>query len=546
MLYFCAYFRPRTFLRKHALRPAAVGASVVASASLLGASGGDESRVTRHAVQEALTQLDTLVPQLMARTGVPGVAVSVVYRGQTVYAKGFGVRKWGESAGVDADTVFQLASLSKSVGATVMAGNMPGSAGKPVLDWRTPIQSLLPDFQLAYPQPITNARLTLGDLYGHRSGLPDHAGDQLEDLGYARADILQRLRYSALGVYGDYAYTNFGLTAAAQALAQATGTDWATLSQQTLYQPLGMTRTSSRHLDFVNRANRAWGHVQTGVDYHSYGALPAQYQVQNPQRQPDAQSPAGGVSSSAADMARWMALLLQKGQWRGRQLVNADALQQAMTAHPAGKYGYGFNVGPDPQGHASVSHSGAFMLGAHTAFVVWPQAGLGITVLTNAQPRGLAEAIALSFGEHAWADAQDKAPRTDWLPAMQDAMRALYRPEGSRLRDQHPPANAQAAQPLAAYAGRYRNAYYGDAQVAVADDGTALQLTLGPALVQHRLRHWDGDAFAFALELENAPRGSLSAVRFAPDAMTIEYYSQDLARGRFERVSDVLHPHSKQ
>ena len=69
-----------------------------------------------------------------------------------------------------------------------------------------------------------------------------------------------------------------------------------------------------------------------------------------------------------------------------------------MTARPGGAYGYGFNVGPDPHGHASVSHSGAFLLGAHTAFILWPQAGLGITVLTNAQPRGLAEAIALAFG----------------------------------------------------------------------------------------------------------------------------------------------------
>jgi CubicO group peptidase (beta-lactamase class C family) len=49
------------------------------------------------------------------------MAVAVVYGGKTVYAKGFGVREVGKDDKVDADTVFQLASLSKSVAASVVA-----------------------------------------------------------------------------------------------------------------------------------------------------------------------------------------------------------------------------------------------------------------------------------------------------------------------------------------------------------------------------------------------------------------------------------------
>src|SRR5690606_10012308 len=198
----------------------------------------------------------------------------------------------------------------------------------------TPIQQVLPEFELAYPDPTLNATLTLGDLYAHRSGLGDHAGDHLEDLGYSRADILQRLRWAHVGTPGDYAYTNFGLTAAAEGMARAEGVDWATLSEQTLYRPLGMLHTSSRYADFAARDNRAWGHVQIDVDYDSYGAQPARYQVQDPPRQPDAQSPAGGVSSSATDMALWMKLMLDQGQWRGQHLISAAALQAATTAQP--------------------------------------------------------------------------------------------------------------------------------------------------------------------------------------------------------------------
>ena len=508
--------------------------------SLLTAWGGDgdaspQQPVVPAAVQQAVAQLDTLVPRLMARTGVPGVAVSVVYRGRTLYARGFGVRRLGESALVDADTVFQLASVSKSIGSTVMAGQMPGSAVNSPIDWNTPIQQLLPGFGLAYADPTLNARLTLGTLYAHRSGLHDHAGDRLEDLGCGRTEILQRLRWAKLEPLGSYFYTNFGLTAAAEGMARAMSTDWATLSARTLYQPLGMAHTSSRYADFALQGNRAWGHVQIGITYDSYGARPAQYEVQDPPRQPDAQSPAGGVSSTAADMARWMTLVLNQGRWQGKTLLSPAALKAATTAQPGGRYGYGFNAGPDPHGHPSLSHSGGFALGAGTSFVLWPEAGLGSTVLTNAQPRGLAEAIALVFGEQALGDVPAGAPSRDWLDFMQPQMHDLYKPEGE-LAGQPPPAHPAAPQPLASYTGRYTNAYYGDAQISLSADGTVLELAIGTTPLRYTLRHWDGEEFAFELMGENAPRGSVSAVRFAPGEMRIEYFGRDVAQGRFTRL----------
>ena len=521
-----------------ALARAAIAAFCLSALSAWGASDAPPpAPPTADTVKQATARLDTLVPQWLTRTGVPGVAVSVVYQGQTVYAKGFGLRRVDERAPVDADTVFQLASVSKPVGATVMAAHMPGAdgaTGRPAIDWNTPIQRLLPNFRLAYPDPADNARLTLGDLYAHRSGLPDHAGDVLEDMGYGRAEILHRLRDAALKPYGSYDYTNFGLTAAAQAMAQAQGTDWAMLSEQSLYRPLGMSHTSSRFADFAAQANHAWGHIQVDVSYDSYGAEPARYAVQQPPRQPDAQSPAGGVSSSAADMAQWMKLVLAQGQWQGRALASPTALQAAMTARPGGNYGYGFNAGPDPFGHASVSHSGAFVMGTATSFVLWPQAQLGITVLTNAQPRGLAEAIALAFGGQAWGST---APATDWLTVMQDKLHGLYKPTG-QFAGQTPPAAPKPAQPLAHYVARYANAYFGTAQVALNATGDTLELTVGPAAVRYPLRHWDGDVFVFTPRGESAAPGSVSAVRFAPGQMQIELYSEDLEHGRFQRVAE--------
>jgi CubicO group peptidase (beta-lactamase class C family) len=336
------------------------------------------------------------------------MAVAVVRDGKTVYARGFGVRRAGETALVDRETVFQLASLSKSISATVVARQI----GLRRTAWNTPIIKYLPWFALG--DDWITRHVTIGDMFAHRSGLPDHAGDDLEDLGYDRREVLQRLRWLPLGSFrADYGYTNFGVTAAAEATAAAAGTDWATLSQDAIYRPLAMSSTSSTFYDFESRPNRAVGHVRVGDQW-----------IPKYQRQPDAQSPAGGVSSSVDDMAKWMVMVLQGGHYDGKVVVAEEALLPALTAqvvsdHSAtatarpGLYGYGFGVGIQPSGRVTISHSGAFGLGAATNYMLIPSLGLGIIVLSNAFPVGAVEALSASFVDLV----QFGAITRDWLTA---------------------------------------------------------------------------------------------------------------------------------
>ena len=174
-----------------------------------------------NAVDNAVAKLDGLAADLMKTSGIPGMAVAVVHGGKTVYAKGFGVKDVQAATDdnankVDADTVFQLASLSKPLGATVIAHQV----GQNAISWDTPVASKLPWFALS--DPAVTRMVTVGDMYAHRSGLPDHAGDELEDLGYDRRYVLDHLRALPLAPFRiSYAYTNFGVTAAAEAVAAA-------------------------------------------------------------------------------------------------------------------------------------------------------------------------------------------------------------------------------------------------------------------------------------------------------------------------------------
>ncbi|AOB30963.1 beta-lactamase [Bordetella sp. H567] len=455
-------------------------------------------------IDAAVGQLDTLAQAMMQRTGLPGMSVAVVHDGREVFAKGYGVRNTDQAGEVDADTVFQLASLSKSVGATVVAHEV----GKQGVAWNDPVVKYLPGFQLA--DPWVTAHVTLADFYSHRSGLPDHAGDDLEDLGYDRGQVLERLRHLPLQAFrSTCAYTNFGVTVAAEAVARAAGRDWASLSEGVLYRPLHMDRTSSRFADFAADSNHAHGHVKSG------GVYQPKYQ-----REPDAQSPAGGVSSSANDMAKWLAMLLDDGHdAQGQPLIPAAALLPAITPQVisrasssptvrADMYGYGFNVNVQSSGRTGISHSGAFALGAGTAFSIIPSAKVGIVVLTNAAPIGAAEALSAEFMELA----QFGRITRDWYAGYHALFAAYAEPAGSLAGKQPPDDPAPARQP-GAYAGDYGNAYFGTAHV-VADDA-GLALVLGPRNTRFPMRHWDGDRFVIAMHDENHEEGSVSAVDFS-------------------------------
>jgi CubicO group peptidase (beta-lactamase class C family) len=435
-------------------------------------------------IDAAIGQLDELATTLLAQTGVPGMAIAVVHDDRVVYAKGFGVRRLGDPAPVDADTVFQLASVSKAVGATVVAR----AVGEHVVAWDEPVRRHLPGFRLK--RADTTRNVTIADLYAHRSGLPDHAGDDLEPLGYSQQQILRRLRFEPLTpLRSEYAYTNYGLTAAALATARAAGTPWADLSQRTLYGPLGMRSTSSRFADFMRANDQAWPHVLRNGRWVA---------VDQP-FDPDRESPAGGVTSSVNDLAQWLRLMLADGRHDGHRLVSASALATMRTPHsvsaaagtPAsrpGLYGLGLFTGTDATGRVFFSHTGAFEDGAATQVSLLPSEDLGIVVLTNGEPMGVPESLVATFMDLV----ELGHPSRDWMALYGPAF-AAAKQSGSPLAAHPHPAHPRAARPDRAYIGPYRSAYLG--RGVVVRRGGRLVLLAGPARYAYPLTHYSGDTF---------------------------------------------------
>ncbi|UNB53776.1 serine hydrolase [Mycolicibacterium sp. YH-1] len=471
-----------------------------------------------NAVDNAVAKLDGIAEELMKSSGIPGMSVAVVHGGKTVYAKGFGVkdvRNGDDPANkVDADTVFQLASLSKPLGATVIAHQV----GVGAISWDTPIAEKLPWFTLA--DSAVTKMVTIGDMYSHRSGLPDHAGDLLEDLGYDRRYVLEHLRQLPLDPFRiSYAYTNFGVTAGAEAAAVAAGKSWEDLSQDVLYGPLGMTSTTSRFSAYEARTDKAVGHIRTDGSYQPLFVRDAQ-----------AESPAGGVSSSANDMTKWLTMMLADGGYNGQQIVDPKALLPAVTpqivsapaSEPAarsGFYGYGFNVGTTAAARVQLSHSGAFQLGAGTNFLILPSADVAIVALTNGTPAGIPETLTAEFADLV----QFGEVREDWRGLYNNAFKDMADPLGV-LAGKARPEKPAPAPPTPTLVGTYGNSYWGPATIA--DANGKLTVALGPR-DKLDLTHWDGNVFTFIPTGENAPPGTISKATFDGDRLILEFYDED-------------------
>lgn len=489
-----------------------------------------DAQIDRAEVDAAVDQLDGQVEKIMADTGAPGVAVAVVYQGEVLYAKGFGVKKVGEPGKVDTSTMFQLASVSKPLASSVVATVV----GDGKIDWNDPVKTYEPGFAVADPYVTANATYT--DLMSHRSGLPDHAGDLLEDLGYTYPETISRLNQVPLYRFRDhYDYTNYGFSIAGNAAANAEGKSWADLSEEAIYEPLGMENTTSRYDEWLNSPNRAFNHQLTDPDAKTWEAK----YVSNPA----AQAPAGGANSSVDDMAKWIQMELADGKFNGQQIVDPEQLQYTHQAHsfshpsttPGARdsfYGIGFNVATDAQGRVQIGHAGAFALGASTDVKMLPSEQLGIVVLANTAPVGVAETITAQFLDYA----TNGELTVDWAPFIGEQFKQVIASGRSDVDYATPPADAPPARPATDYTGMYTSPFYGPAEVVTG--GSGLVLKIGKDLQQsYPLTHYAGDTYWFEPLGENAagPTGAEFAGAGPASSLTIEYLDKD-GLGTFTRA----------
>src|SRR5579862_4693090 len=185
--------------------------------------------------------LDTYVARVLKTFDVPGLSVGIVKDGKVVLTKGYGIRKMGETALVDENTLFGIGSNTKAFTSAALATLIDD--GK--LSWDDRVYERLPGFQMY--DPYVSHEMTIRDLLTHRSGMGLGEGDLLfwPRTTFTRDEIIYKLRFMKphSSFRSRYAYDNLLYMTAGQIIPAVTGTSWDEYVREKILKPLGMNTT---------------------------------------------------------------------------------------------------------------------------------------------------------------------------------------------------------------------------------------------------------------------------------------------------------------
>ena len=445
--------------------------------------------------------LDQYFAKALADWQLPGLAVAVVRNDSLLFAKGYGVREWGKPAPVDEHTAFDAASLTKSFTATAIAMLVDEKR----MRWDEPVRTYLPE--LVLPDSYMTRNTSIRDLLSHRSGL--QAGNFMwRFTGYDRAESLRRMRWlrSEAPFRTGFVYSNIGYTAAGEASARASGTDWESLIRSRIIEPLQLQDTylwSQRNERIGGGGNVAAAHamiqhVQTVIDPNEPSG---QHQART------ATDPAGAIQSSAWDIAKWMRFHLANGVWNGRRLVSAESMDEMHSAHIIGTaparfrearqlwfqpgYGLGWQVW-DYRGRPMQWHSGSGN-GQVAYMAILPRDNLGIVVFINSWRAPLLHVALVSrvIDHYLGYPARDYSAELLRSDSVAEArMREAMARDPMAHHGLTTSPNPALGRPAAAYAGTYEDTLHGRLTIGERQGQLTLQMAHGATA---DLEPWKGD-----------------------------------------------------
>ena len=423
---------------------------------------------------------------------VPGAAVAIVKDGDVVLTKGFGVRTLGETALVDADTLFAIASNTKAFTAGLLATLVDEGA----LSWDDRVVDHLPGFRLH--DPYATREMTVRDLLSHRSGNASGAGDLLWLRSiYTRDEIVRRLRFiePVHGFRARYGYQNVMYIAAGELAEAAGGASWDKLLSERIFAPLAMATANTSIREREEGGNWATPHM----------SIRGTVQTIEPENV-DNLGGAGAINASANDLSRWLLLQLGNGKLGSVRVYSEEQAREMHTPHvllPIGDaapelrarqprfstYGLGWRM-TDYLGRKLVNHGGG-LAGMTSLTTLVPEENLGVVVLTNQET---SVQTALTY----WVlDSYFGAPRTDWVKAQRTVAERRWKERIEPQLAEVETRRVESTQPTfepGQYAGRYTDRLYGDALVEERDGGLRLRFLSSPAF-NARLEHWHFDTF---------------------------------------------------
>lgn len=319
----------------------------------------------------------------MAAKKIPGAAYAIVEGDKTVVSEVYGVRALKSPAKVTPETVFRMASVSK----TFSAGLTAMLVEEGVLSWEDKVTDFVPNFRL-HKVGHTDA-LEIRHLLSHRVGLMPNAYDNMIEDGWSLKKILPRFkRLDPICEPGRcYGYQNIAFSLIEPIIEQRTHRPFAALIKERIFDPLQMRDASVGLAGYMSHANRADPHLNTRKGWYRTKVKPDYYNV----------APAAGVNASLNDMVKWLSSNMgNRPDVVSASLVDTVSAKQVRTKRELYKrqwrpyltdayYGLGWRI-YNFEGHEVVMHAGG-VAGFRSIISYSKELGIGHVMMMNAESR---------------------------------------------------------------------------------------------------------------------------------------------------------------
>ncbi|XOV69230.1 MAG: serine hydrolase [Fluviicola sp.] len=360
------------------------------------------------------TYIDSIVNASMESMEQAGIAVAVVQDGEVIHSKGYGIASLESGTKVDENTLFSIASNSKAF--TTAALGILVDRGK--LAWDDKVVDIIPEFRMY--DPYVTEHFTIVDLVTHRSGLGLGAGDLMfipDGSDFKVEDVLTSFQYQkpVSEFRTKYDYDNLLYIVAGEVIHRISGKPWDQFVEEEIMDRIGMNRSAAYRENLQTSKNIAKPHSTENGELEQIN----EYSDEN-----KLFGPAGGIYASVADLTHWLQLQLNAGMYENDTLLDPDThskmweMQTIIWSSAKGQgaynthynaYGLGWDL-EDKNGYSIVSHTGG-MPGMLSHTVIIPELNVGIVVLTNTAPGGLAFVSVMNEIVDAYIGAED----VDWM-----------------------------------------------------------------------------------------------------------------------------------
>ena len=330
-------------------------------------------------------KIEAAVDRAMENGQIPGVAIGIVKDGELAYANGFGLADIAGDTPVSSQTLFQIASVSK----TLVAVAILQLAEQGLVDLDAPVTEYLPYFTLTEPE---SRDITIRQLLTHTAGMPDVANwiaevrnQELRTDEMALEEYIRSLNDESLQILPgeSFMYSSIGYDVLGDVIAKASGQSFEEYMRDSVLIPLGMKNSSfllsEEDQDLLAEPytyDEDGGVIATG--YYPYARK---------------HGPATALWSNVEDLARYANALLMHGEVEGVQVFPASAVDEMWMPYietgwaewfgPTWEsYGLGWLLG-EIDGHLVPNHTGGMDDGYQAHLLLVPDENLAVIALVN-------------------------------------------------------------------------------------------------------------------------------------------------------------------